>query len=306
MISAHVPGMTEDRLLQSAASAEQYSTHVLAKAVIDAALARNISPLAATETSQQATQGVAARRGDHSVVAGKPVFVRAATVDFIAPQLASGELGIHIGVDGRYAGTLVMADPVRSNAVHTLAKLRRLGVERTMMLTGDAASTAHHVANEVGIAAVQADCLPAEKVQAVAALSERPVMMVGDGVNDAPVLAAADVGVAMGARGSTAAGESADVVIMLDDLSRSAMAAEIGKRTMRIAKESIWLGMLLCVVLMIIAAYGWIPAVSGALLQELVDLATIVNALRALGPGTGTSGLRSIGVVDSISAEIVA
>jgi P-type E1-E2 ATPase len=133
-----------------------------------------------------------------------------------------------------------------------------------MILTGDAQATADHVTAELGINQVRAECLPGQKAAAVQQAKHRPVLMVGDGVNDAPVLAAADVGVAMGARGSTAASESADVVIMTDDISRVARAVEIGRRTLRVALRSIWAGIALSVVLMGIAAFGYIPATAGA------------------------------------------
>ncbi len=194
-----------------------------------------------------------------------------------------------------------MSDPLRANAVETLAELRRLGVTQTMLLTGDTSSTAQHIADSAGIGNVQAECLPSDKVAAVAAIPVRPVMMVGDGVNDAPVLAAADVGIAMGAKGATAASESADVVIMLDDLSRAALAVDIGQYTMRIARLSIWTGILLSFGLMAVATLGVIPAVAGALLQEFVDLATILNALRALGrrPDSGRSRTRAPAVTSA-------
>ena len=178
-----------------------------------------------------------------------------------------------------------MRDPLRDNAVSTLADLRGLGVKEILLLTGDARITAERIASQAGISRLQWGCLPGDKVAIVSGLRERPVMMVGDGVNDAPVLAAADVGVAMGAKGSTAASESADVVIMLDDLSKAALAVDIGQRTVRIALASIWTGILLSIGLMVAAAFGFIPAVAGALLQEVVDLATILNALRALRGG---------------------
>ena len=152
-----------------------------------------------------------------------------------------------------------------------------------MMLTGDAQATADHIAAEIGITSVRAECLPADKVNEVAAITARPVIMVGDGVNDAPVLAAADVGLAMGAKGATAASESADAVILVDDISRTAKAVEIGRDTVHIALQSIWLGIIVSVALMIVAAFGLIPATAGALLQEVVDLATILAALRAIG-----------------------
>jgi P-type E1-E2 ATPase len=152
------------------------------------------------------------------------------------------------------------------------------------MLTGDSAATAQQVAGQLGIADVRAALLPADKVAAVASLPGRPVAMVGDGVNDAPVLAAADVGIAMGAKGATAASESADVVIMLDDLSRVATSIAIAQRTVRTALQAIWLGIAISLALMSVAVWGLLPAIAGAALQEIVDLAAILTALRAVRP----------------------
>jgi heavy metal translocating P-type ATPase len=285
-VSAAASGlMTEDRLLQLAASAEQYSSHVLASSVIDAARRRGLRLLAGSNASEHATQGVTAMCGNQTVVVGKPDFVRSVTSGFEEAEVAGGQLAVYVGVDGRFWGALIMGDPLRENAVDTLTALRRLGIQETLLVTGDSWATAEKIAAQAGISRVQAECLPSDKVSIVAGLRERPVMMVGDGVNDAPVLAAADVGIAMGAKGSTAASESADVVIMLDDLSKSALAVDIGQRTVRIALASIWTGILLSIGLMIAAVFGYIPAVAGALLQELVDLATILNALRALRDG---------------------
>src|SRR5690606_30428505 len=160
-----------------------------------------------------------------------------------------------------------------------------LGVVHTYMLTGDARSTAEHLAGQAGITEVHAELLPQDKVDIVRGLPHRPVAMVGDGVNDAPVLAVADVGIAMGARGATAASDSADVVILVDDISKTADAVAIGQRTTRIALESIWIGIVISVGLMLIAAVGLLPAIAGAALQEVVDLVAIAAALRALGRG---------------------
>ncbi len=220
------------------------------------------------------------------MVVGKPKFVAESAAGVEEIELASGELAIYVGVAGEFAGALVMSDPIRGEARRTLAELTELGVIQTVMLTGDALATAEHIADAAGLTDVRAECLPADKVEAVRSLPLRPVMMVGDGVNDAPVLAVADVGIAMGARGSTAAGESADVVIILDDLSKVAAAVRIGQRTVKVALQSIWIGIALSVALMLAAAAGFVPAIAGALSQELVDLATILNALRALSPGT--------------------
>ena len=162
-----------------------------------------------------------------------------------------------------------------------LRALRALGVRNTMMLTGDDRQTAEHVAASLGISEVHANCLPAEKVSVVAAAIPRPVVMVGDGINDAPVLAVADVGMAMGARGATAASEAADVVILRDDVGRVATTIAIGRETVGIALQSIWIGLSLSVILMLLAAFGLIPAIVGAWLQEGIDVIVILWALRA-------------------------
>ena len=290
-------GLAEDEVLRLAASAEQYSSHVLAASVMEAARNRGLVFESATEATEFATHGVHARFDGRDVVVGKPRFVAESAPGVEETELVSGELAIYVGVGGDFAGALVMSDPIRKEARRTLAELKELGVTRTVMLTGDALATARHIADEAGLTDVRAECLPPDKVQAVRSQPLRPVMMVGDGVNDAPVLASADVGIAMGARGSTAAGESADVVIILDDLSKVASAVRIGQRTVQVALQSIWIGIALSVALMVAAAAGYIPAVAGALSQELVDLATILNALRALSPGrNGTNATRHAGV----------
>ncbi|POH60435.1 cadmium-translocating P-type ATPase [Cryobacterium zongtaii] len=290
---------SEDELLSLAASAEQYSSHVLAASVIAAAETRDLA-LQPTESAVEVpAHGVTARFGDQEVVVGKLSFVAEHAPDAYPADLSGGELAIYLAVDGRYAGCIVASDQVRDNASATIAALERLGVRESVMLTGDTRPTANHIARLVGITRVRADCLPADKVDAVRAIRERPVIMVGDGVNDAPVLAVADVGIAMGAKGSTAASESADAVILLDDLSRAARAVAIGRDTVRIALQSIWLGIALSIGLMFVAAFGLIPATVGALLQELVDLATILNALRAIG---GRRDVRARGVAARIPA----
>ncbi|CAB4563014.1 unannotated protein [freshwater metagenome] len=284
VVSVHPvgPGMTQDRLMQIIGSAEQYSSHVLATALRDQALARGLVLAQADKAREVATHGVEAELEGSTVVVGKPAFVAEHATGVVRRTLGAGEAAVYVGIDGEFAGSVVLRDRVRDEAAETLSMLRSLGVSRLVMVTGDVAETAEHIAEELGFTELHAECLPADKVTIVQSLSPHAVMMVGDGVNDAPVLAASDVGVAMGARGSTAASESADVVILLDDLHRSARAIQIGQRTIRIALESIWLGIVISVGLMVLAAFGFLPAVLGALLQEVVDLIAILGALRAL------------------------
>lgn len=278
-------GFDPDELLQLAASAEQYSTHVLAESIRRAADTRGFALRGASEAREEATNGVVAVIDGREVVVGKPAYVAALAPDTVRTTLDVSQAAAYVAVDGRFAGVLVLADHPRPEAAAVVSWLRGHQVDRMVMLTGDVSPTAESVARQVGISEVHAELLPPEKVELAAGLRPRPVMMVGDGVNDAPVLAAADIGVAMGAKGATAAGDAADVVILVDSLAKLVDAVSIGRHTLRVALTAIWIGIGLSVGLMIVAMTGLIPAVVGALVQELVDLATILYALRALsGP----------------------
>nr|WP_324288456.1 HAD-IC family P-type ATPase [Hoeflea alexandrii] len=195
----------------------------------------------------------------------------------------TGEVMVVLAVDGEAAGHVVMADTLRTGTTDMLAGLRSRGIERILLATGDRRAVAEAITEGLGLDAVRADLTPDQKVLLV--LSERkngPVMMVGDGVNDAPALAAADIGVAMGARGAAASAEAADVVLLVDHLDRLLSGLEVAQRAQRIAFESVAVGISLSVAGMIAAAFGYLTPVEGALLQEVIDVAVILNALRAL------------------------
>ena len=276
-------GVDENELIRLAAIAEQYSAHTLAHSIVEGARSRNITIAPCENVKETTASGLTATIDGKTVVVGKYSFIAEHDPNAVRAEIAAGELAVYVAIDGKFAGALLLRDELRSDAPDTLQWLSALGIKHTLMLTGDGKVTAQHVADALGVTNVQAECLPMDKVHAVEAVTNRPVMMVGDGVNDAPVLAAADVGVAMGARGSTAASESADVVIMKDDLHRVARSIEIGQQTIRIATQSIWIGISLSLVLMVLATFGFIPAVVGAGFQEIIDVVTILNALRALG-----------------------
>ena len=273
--------MAPDDLLLLAAAVEQYSTHPLAEAVVTRACETGRPVPPAEDLVEVPAHGLRGTVDGHTVVVGSARFVEQETG--AAPE-SNGGTAVHVAVDGRAAGRLELADELRPEARATIAALHRAGVGTTMMLTGDSTKVARRIAAEAGIDDVRAELLPQDKVEAIRTAPHRPVMMVGDGVNDAPVLAAADVGVAMGARGASAASESADVVITVDDLSRAARAVQIGRRTMRVAWQAIGIGVGLSLALMLVAAFGALPALVGAWLQEAVDLATILWALLAVRP----------------------
>ena len=270
--------VTTERLLHLAASAEQDSSHILARSLIKYTSAKQISLAPVANLSEVTGRGITATIEDHQVKVGK--------LSFVAPQSAQAALtttAIYVSVDGQYYGAISFTDHVRPEAAATVARLKHLGVTNLMILTGDQRAIAQQVAKKVGITAVKADLLPEDKIAALKAVPDdrHPLFMVGDGVNDAPSLATADVGIAMGANGSTAASETADVVILKDDLAKVAKAVAISKDTLRIAKQAVLIGIAICTALMLIASLGVIPAFIGAMLQEVIDTVSILWALKA-------------------------
>ncbi len=281
---APVGQLSASELVRLAASAESGSSHVLAESILAYAKKHRMKLIPARNVREIAGDGIFATVSGHKLIVGKAAFLKKNKISGLKQvALDKSQTVILIAIDGVYAGAIYFADIVRHDTKTTIETLRRLGVNTIAMLTGDTVDTAKKVAAEAGVDQVYAELLPVDKVSVMKRLSsdKNTVVMVGDGVNDAPVLAAADVGIAMGMRGSTAASESADAVILLDRIDRVALLRTISKRSIGIALESVWVGILLCLVLMVIAAFGKIPALVGAGLQELIDVVVIFNALRA-------------------------
>ena len=293
LIALHTaPGVEADDILRLVASLEQASHHALAETLVGLARRKGLLLSHPSDVREYRGSGLEGtvdgrrlRAGSRSLVLGA-----AALPDWVASKEEGrafpGALTIFVAVEGRTVALLVMADAIRPDASRTLARLREIGIARILMVTGDDSETAAAVAAQLPIDEVRANCSPAEKVGAIHAEKARqPTMMVGDGINDAPALAAADIGIAMGARGATASSEAADVVILVDKVERVAEAVAIAHRTHHIARQSIVVGLGLSGVAMVFAAFGLIPPVAGALLQEGIDIAVILNALRTLaGP----------------------
>lgn len=269
-----VTALPAEKLLQLAASTEQHSGHVLAQSLVAATQAPLLPATAVNETT---AQGVAAVVDGQEVRVGKSSFVTTAPVD------KSDQTAVYVSIAGIYQGYVSFNDRVRPEAKETMSTLRSAGAQHLVMISGDRRPIAETIAGEVGIDQVHAECLPADKIKVLADLpaEQRPVAMVGDGINDAPSLATADVGIAMGAHGATAASESADAVVLKDDLTRVSAARQIAHDTMRVAKQAVLIGIFICTGLMLIASFGVIPAIIGAVFQEVVDTVTILYALRA-------------------------
>ena len=283
---AAAPGRDAIEMLQLAASVDQLSPHVLAEAIVTEALTRGLQLSLPTEVVEEPGRGVTATVGKERIQVGKLAgdtegaeWERAAVNRAMLDNAAIA----WVCIDGQPAGAVLLRDPLRRHAPRTVRRLRAAGLNRLVMLTGDRAGPAREVAAVLGLDEVYAEQSPADKVAAVRAEQDRAVTaMVGDGVNDAPALAAAGVGVAMGARGATASSEAADIVLTTDRLERLADAMDIARWSRRIAVQSAVVGMGLSLAAMAVAAVGWLPPAAGALLQEGIDVAVILNALRAL------------------------
>ncbi|THJ51527.1 heavy metal translocating P-type ATPase [Burkholderia sp. LS-044] len=278
-----------DDVLRLAASLAQASGHVISDALTVAAHERCIDLSLPSAVIETAGEGVTGRVDNRTVAIGKFEYVSAFATNapwsgaFLARVVSEGEAAVFVGVDGVMIGAIQMADQVRLETPRALRLLKREGVERLVMLTGDRRDIAQAVGELLGVTDVRAEQTPTDKLVAIqAARKEGVTIMVGDGVNDAPALAAADVGIAMGARGAAASSEAADVVLLVDRLDRLVDAIRIARRSRRIALESVVAGMSLSVVAMTIAAAGFLQPIAGAVIQEVIDVAVIVNALRVL------------------------
>ena len=286
-------GIGTDELLRLAASVDQLSAHVLAEALVHAAQKRGFELAAPAHVLEGRGQGIEGRVDGRSVAVGSSVWLRergySGAEDAARGLDTNSDLGkakILVGVDGRLAGAVVMGDSLREDAPELVERLRSVGVRHIAVVTGDRAAVAEEVGRQLGVDRVYAEQSPEGKLDVVRSLREQPdltpLVMVGDGVNDAPALALADVGIAMGAAGATVASETADAVIMSDRIDAVVEAIQIGRRSLGIARQSMIAGIGLSLVAMAFAAAGMITPVVGALLQEAIDVAVIVNALRAL------------------------
>lgn len=286
VLEAVIPfdGVAPGDLLHTAGSVEQLSSHLLGQTLAAAAQAESGSLTMPTDFVEVAGRGVEADLNGWHVLVGSPRFLRERVGGCGPPQEKDGgALEAYVAIGGKPAGVIRLNDRLRPGVDAMLRRLREMGVRHTVMLTGDNAANAHAIGTAIGIDEVKAHLLPEDKVTALRALKARyePLVMVGDGINDAPALATATVGVAMGAHGTWISAEAAGIVLLVDDVTKVADAMEIGRRMVRIARQSVGVGLGLSFACMVAAALGKISPVTGALLQEAIDVAVILNALRA-------------------------
>jgi heavy metal translocating P-type ATPase len=303
--------VSDGELLRLAASLDVASAHTLAASIVDAARARGLRLAPPSDVDEVQGAGIRGVVDGRRVALGKAAWAGhgaplPATVSRLRARSASdGRMTVFVAIDGSLAGVLLFEDHIRDEASLVVRLLRREGVRRVLVVTGDAAAIGERIGRAIGADGVLAEQAPAEKLAAVAAEHRHGVtVMVGDGVNDAPALAAADVGVAMGARGATASSEAAGAVVTVDRLDRVVDAVAIARRARSIAMQSILAGMGLSVAAMAVAASGHLAPVEGAVLQEAIDVAVILNALRVLvvrGRPGGRPG--DAAVSDRITAE---
>ena len=301
MVSGVMPvaGFAHSDVLRLAASVERGSGHLLARSVVEAAERRGLVLQPATHVHDSPGLGVSGEVGGWRVCVGARSFVEGCVAAPHGSPLADVPdregLRAHVAIDGKFAGVIEFADELRPGLPPMFDALRHAGVRRCILLSGDSVAHTSAVAMRVGVTEARGGLLPSDKVDVVAGLvreGER-VLMVGDGTNDAPALSAATVGIALAGHGGGITAEAADVVILNDDLSRVVEAIRISRRTVRIARQSIWTGLGLSAAAMLVAAMGYIPPPVGALLQEAIDVAVILNALRTSRQPRAPLGPRS-------------
>ena len=286
-------GWRESELLRLGASVDRMSAHVLGEALVSAAEEAGLELTIPEDVHEDPGQGIEGSVNGQRVLVGSRVFMRALGLPqdeisstALSTTRGSGEAHVIVAVDGHVAGVIVMADELRPDAHKIVERLKSEGIRHVAMISGDRRSVAERVGRELGVDRVYAEQSPEDKLEVVRSIRAdpvlRPVVMVGDGVNDAPALAIADLGIAMGAAGATVSSETADAVITVDRVDRVADAIHTGRRALHIARQSVLAGMGLSLAAMAVAAAGYLPPLAGALFQEAIDLAVILNALRAL------------------------
>ncbi|MGO3635524.1 MAG: heavy metal translocating P-type ATPase [Pseudolactococcus laudensis] len=268
---------SEDDLLQIAASLEIGSNHILAKSLVKYAAEKGLALIEVTDLRESTELGLSGIIQNKNYRIGRANFANAEN------EKVSGT-AVFLSEDDMFIGKILFEDKIRPESQHVIERLKAQEVQHILMLTGDNQKTAELVAGELGITEVHAGLMPSEKIGILKELPEmhRPMVMVGDGVNDAPALALSDVGIALGASGSTVAIESADVVVLRNDLNLVPESIKISRETMKVAKEAVLIGIFICIALMLIASTGILPAIIGALLQEVIDTVSILYALKAL------------------------
>ena len=277
--------ISEEELLTLAAAADRRSGHPLAKAVVDRARKSNLDLPEPSKFEMIRGRGVKAEVNGQSVLVGNEALLKENGIQAYQFDGKQAGTSVYVGVNGKTVGTLVIADQVRPGAKEAVAKLKATGVKRVVMLTGDNDKVAQRVAAELGVDEVRADLLPVDKVTAIAELQgqRHQVAMVGDGVNDAPALARAQVGIAMGARGTQAAIEAADIALMTDDLSKIVLARALARRAYRTIQENIFVGVGVVHVLGITAALlGWIGPIQAAMIHLGPDILVFLNSIKLL------------------------
>ncbi len=279
-IDAAIP---EAELLHLSASLDQASNHLAAKALVETAQERKITLTQPTDVSEKPGEGVSGKVDGQDVAIGGIPYIATKLGISIDYANRPGTIAAAVAIDGKFGGLLLFSDRLRDGSVDVMHALKRLGVDRIVLATGDRKEVAKLISEGLPLDEVRAELSPAQKIEIVNTEKVRaPVLMIGDGVNDAPALAAADIGLAMGVHGSAAATEAADAVLLIDRLDRIAQGIEVSKRCRQIAMQSVIAGIGLSICGMIAAAMGFLEPVEGAILQEVIDVAVILNALRAL------------------------